>query len=44
MQGLSDDKPISLITVAADFGLTLLFDGNRDTHDTVKRSAFVGRR
>lgn len=42
-QGLSENEAISLMTVAADFGITQVVDGNWGVHGTLKKSVFAGR-
>jgi acetamidase/formamidase len=41
-QGLTEDEAISLISVAADFGITQVVDGNWGVHGVIKKSLFVG--
>ena len=41
-QKLSEDEAISLISVAVDFGVTQVVDGNWGVHATVKKSLFAG--
>lgn len=41
-QKLSEDEVISLISVAVDFGVTQVVDGNWGVHATVKKSLFAG--
>lgn len=42
-QGLSEDEAISLMSVAVDFGITQVVDGNWGVHATVKKSIFPAR-
>jgi acetamidase/formamidase len=41
-QGLSEDEAISLISVAADFGITQVVDGNWGVHAALKKRVFTG--
>jgi acetamidase/formamidase len=41
-QGLSEDEAISLVTVAVDFGITQVVDGNWGVHSILKKSIFAG--
>jgi acetamidase/formamidase len=41
-QGLSEDEAISLMSVAVDFGITQVVDGNWGVHAVVKKSVFTG--
>ena len=41
-QGLSEDEAISLMSVAVDFGVTQVVDGNWGVHAVVKKSLFSG--
>ena len=41
-QGLSEDEAISLMSVAVDFGVTQVVDGNWGIHAIVKKSLFTG--
>jgi acetamidase/formamidase len=41
-QGLSEDEAISLMSVAADFGITQVVDGNWGVHAVIKKSLFAG--
>jgi acetamidase/formamidase len=41
-QGLSEDEAISLTTVAVDFGITQVVDGNWGVHAVLKKSIFAG--
>ncbi len=41
-QNLSEDEAISLITVAVDFGITQVVDGNWGVHSILKKSIFAG--
>ena len=39
-QGLSEDEAISLMSIAVDFGITQVVDGNWGTHAIIKKSLF----
>jgi acetamidase/formamidase len=41
-RGLSEDEAISLMSVAVDFGVTQVVDGNWGVHATIKKSVFAG--
>ena len=41
-RGLSEDEAISLMSVAVDFGVTQVVDGNWGVHATLKKSIFAG--
>ncbi|MFQ5775081.1 MAG: acetamidase/formamidase family protein [Kiloniellaceae bacterium] len=41
-QSLSEDEAISLMSVATDFGVTQVVDGNWGVHATIKKRVFVG--
>jgi acetamidase/formamidase len=41
-QGLSEDEAISLTTVAVDFGITQVVDGNWGVYAVLKKSIFAG--
>jgi acetamidase/formamidase len=41
-QGLSEDEAISLMSVAVDFGVTQVVDGNWGVHAVIKKSIFAG--
>jgi acetamidase/formamidase len=41
-QGLTEDEAISLCSVAVDFGITQVVDGNWGVHAVVKKSVFTG--
>ncbi len=41
-QGLTEDEAISLISVAVDFGVTQVVDGNWGIHAIIKKSLFAG--
>jgi len=41
-KGLSEDEAISLISIAVDFGVTQVVDGNWGIHAIVKKSLFAG--
>jgi acetamidase/formamidase len=42
-QNLSEDEAISLMSVAADFGITQVVDGNWGVHAIIKKSIFPSR-
>jgi acetamidase/formamidase len=42
-QNLSEDEAISLMSIAVDFGITQVVDGNWGVHAIVKKSIFPGR-
>lgn len=39
-KGLSEDEAISLISVAVDFGITQIVDGNWGVHAVIRKSMF----
>jgi acetamidase/formamidase len=41
-RGLSEDEAISLMSIAADFGVTQVVDGNWGVHSTIKKRVFSG--
>ncbi len=41
-QGLSEDEAISLMSVAVDFGVTQVVDGNWGVHASIRKSVFAG--
>jgi len=41
-QGLTEDEAVSLMSVAVDFGVTQVVDGNWGVHAIVKKNIFVG--
>ena len=41
--GLSEDEAISLMSIAADFGITQVVDGNWGVHALIKKSVFPAR-
>ena len=41
-QNLSEDEAISLISVAVDFGVTQVVDGNWGMHASIKKAVFAG--
>ena len=41
-KGLSEDEAISLMSVATDFGVTQVVDGNWGVHGVIKKSVFSG--
>lgn len=43
-QGLSEDEAISLMSIAVDFGITQVVDGNWGVHAVVKKSIFPPRK
>ena len=44
VKGLSEDEAISLMSVAVDFGVTQVVDGNWGVHGVLKKSIFTGSR
>ena len=42
-QSLNEDEAISLMSIAVDFGITQVVDGNWGVHAVVKKSIFPGR-
>ena len=42
-QNLSEDEAISLMSIAVDFGITQVVDGNWGVHALVKKSIFPAR-
>jgi acetamidase/formamidase len=42
-KGLTEDEAISLMSVAVDFGITQVVDGNWGVHAVVKKSIFSDR-
>ena len=42
-KGLTEDEAISLMSVAVDFGITQVVDGNWCVHGVLRKSLFVGR-
>ena len=42
--GLTEDEAISLMSVAVDFGVTQVVDGNWGVHAVIRKSMFAGRR
>jgi acetamidase/formamidase len=42
-QKLSEDEAISLMSVAVDFGVTQVVDGNWGVHASIRKSIFAGR-
>jgi len=42
-QGLGEDEAISLMSIAVDFGITQVVDGNWGVHAVVKKSIFPAR-
>ena len=42
-QSLTEDEAISLMSIAVDFGITQVVDGNWGVHAVVKKSIFPGR-
>ncbi|MET0410866.1 MAG: acetamidase/formamidase family protein, partial [Polyangiaceae bacterium] len=41
-QGMSEDEAISLMSVAVDFGITQVVDGNWGAHGVIKKALFTG--
>jgi acetamidase/formamidase len=41
-KGLTEDEAISLMSVAVDFGVTQVVDGNWGVHAVIKKSLFAG--
>ncbi len=41
-KGLTEDEAISLSSVAVDFGVTQVVDGNWGIHAIIKKSLFAG--
>ena len=41
--GLTEDEAISLMSVAVDFGITQVVDGNWGVHAVIRKSMFAGR-
>jgi acetamidase/formamidase len=41
-RGLTEDEAVSLISVAVDFGITQVVDGNWGVHGIIKKSLFAG--
>jgi acetamidase/formamidase len=41
-RGLTEDEAISLMSVAVDFGVTQVVDGNWGVHATINKSVFAG--
>ena len=41
-QGLTEDEAISLMSVAVDFGVTQVVDGNWGVHAIIKKALFAG--
>jgi len=42
VKGLSEDEAISLMSVAADFGITQVVDGNWGVHGVIEKRVFAG--
>ena len=42
-QALTEDEAITLMSVAIDFGITQVVDGNWGVHAILKKSLFAGR-
>jgi acetamidase/formamidase len=42
-QGLTEDEALSLMSIAVDFGVTQVVDGNWGVHAIVKKALFAGR-
>ena len=43
-KGLTEDEAISLMSIAVDFGITQVVDGNWGVHAVIKKSLFAGGR
>jgi acetamidase/formamidase len=41
-KGLTEDEAISLMSVAVDFGITQVVDGNWGVHAIIKKNVFAG--
>jgi len=41
-KGLTEDEAISLISIAVDFGVTQVVDGNWGIHAIIKKNLFAG--
>lgn len=41
-QRLSEDEAVSLMSIAVDFGITQVVDGNWGVHAIVRKSLFTG--
>jgi acetamidase/formamidase len=41
-KGLSEDEVISLMSIAVDFGITQVVDGNWGVHAVIRKSIFAG--
>lgn len=41
-KGLNEDEAISLMSVAVDFGVTQVVDGNWGVHAVVEKNIFIG--
>ena len=41
-KGLTEDEAIALISIAVDFGVTQVVDGNWGVHAIIKKSLFAG--
>jgi acetamidase/formamidase len=41
-KGLTEDEAISLMSLAVDFGVTQVVDGNWGVHAVIKKSLFAG--
>jgi acetamidase/formamidase len=41
-KGLSEDEAISLMSIAVDFGVTQVVDGNWGVHAIIRKSLFAG--
>ena len=41
-KGLTEDEAISLMSVAVDFGITQVVDGNWGVHAVIKKNVFAG--
>jgi acetamidase/formamidase len=41
-KGMTEDEAISLMSIAVDFGITQVVDGNWGVHAVIKKSIFAG--
>ena len=42
-KGLTEDEAISLMSIAVDFGITQVVDGNWGVHAIIKKNVFAGQ-
>ena len=42
-KGLTEDEAISLMSIAVDFGITQVVDGNWGVHAIIRKEVFAGR-